>query len=107
MAAAGIISLEKMTTRLGQDHQHAKKLADGLKNISGIHLDEKPPATNMVYFNLAEHVALDEKAICDQMLKHGILVDWASARRFRLVTHYWVDDGGVEKTIAAFRNVLG
>jgi threonine aldolase len=107
IAAAGIISLEKMTTRLGQDHQHAKKLADGLRNISGITLDEKPPATNMVYFNLAEHVALDEKAICDQMLKHGILVDWASARRFRLVTHYWVDDGGVEKTIAAFRQVLG
>ena len=61
----------------------------------------------MVYFNLAEHVALDEKAICDQMLRQGILVDWASARRFRLVTHYWVDDGGIEKTIAAFRQVLG
>jgi len=107
IAAAGIISLEKMTLRLGQDHQRAKKLADGLKNISGIILDEKPPATNMVYFNLAEDVALDEKAICDQMLKHGVLVDWASPRRFRLVTHYWVDDDGVEKTVGAFRKVLG
>ena len=107
VAAAGIISLEKMTKRLGQDHQRAKKLADGLRNIRGINLDEKPPATNMVYFNLAEHVAFDEKAICDQMLKHGILVDWASRRRFRLVTHYGVDDSGVEKTIGAFRTVLG
>ncbi len=107
IAAAGIISLEKMTKRLGEDHQRAKKLANGLRNISGINLDEKPPATNMVYFNLAEHVAFDETAICDQMLKHGIMVDWASPRRFRLVTHYWVDDSGVEKTIRAFRKVLG
>ena len=107
VAAAGIISMEKMTKRLGEDHQRAKKLADGLRNITGVILDEDTPHTNMIYFNLAEHVPFDEKIVCEKISKYGILVDWASPRRFRLVTHYWVDEHAVAKTIEAFREVLG
>jgi len=107
IAAAGIISMERMTKRLGDDHARAKRLASGLRNISGIVLDEDTPYTNMVYFNLAEHVSFDERAVCEKMSKYGILVDWAGPRRFRLVTHYWVDDQAVRKTIEAFRVVLG
>lgn len=36
MAAAGLISLEKMTGRVKQDHARAKKLYEGLKQVSGI-----------------------------------------------------------------------
>jgi len=107
VAAAGIISMEKMTKRLGEDHQRAKKLADGLRNIKGVILDEDTPHTNMIYFNLAEHVPFDEKVVCEKISKYGVLVDWASPRRFRLVTHYWVDEHAVGKTIEAFREVLG
>ena len=107
IAAAGIISMEKMTRRLGEDHQRAKKLADGLKDIKGIILDEETPHTNMIYFNLADHVPFDEKVVCEKISKYGVLVDWASPRRFRLVTHYWVDDRAVGKTIEAFSEVLG
>jgi len=107
VAAAGIISMEKMTKRLGEDHQRAKKLADGLRNIKGVILDEDTPHTNMIYFNLAEHVPFDEKVVCEKISKYGVLVDWASPRRFRLVTHFWVDEHAVGKTIEAFREVLG
>jgi threonine aldolase len=107
IAAAGIISMERMTKRLGDDHERAKRLADGLRNIRGILVDEDTPHTNMIYFNLADYVSFDEKMICAKMSKHGVLVDWASPRRFRLVTHYWVDDQSVEKTIKAFNEVLG
>jgi threonine aldolase len=107
VAAAGIISMEKMTKRLGEDHQRAKKLADGLRNIKGVILDEDTPHTNMIYFNLAEHVPFDEKVVCEKISKYGVLVDWASPRRFRLVTHYWVDEHAVGKTIEVFREVLG
>ena len=107
IAAAGIISMERMTKRLGDDHERAKRMANGLRNISGIVLDADTPYTNMVYFNLAEHVSLDEKTVCEKMSNYGVLIDWASPRRFRLVTHYWVDDQAVGKTIEAFRVVLG
>jgi threonine aldolase len=107
IAAAGIISLEKMTRRLGEDHQRAKRLANGLKDVSGIVLDKDTPHTNMIYFNLADHVPFDEKVVCEKISRHGVLLDWASPRRFRLVTHYWVDDHAVGRTIEAFREVLG
>lgn len=107
VAAAGIISLEKMTKRLGDDHARARRLTEALRSIKGIVLDENTPQTNMVYFNLAEQVPFDEQVVCKKMSQFGVLVDWAGPRRIRLVTHYWVDDAGVQKAAEAFRKVLG
>jgi threonine aldolase len=36
LAAAGLISLERMTGRLGQDHARAKSLFEGLKQVRGL-----------------------------------------------------------------------
>jgi threonine aldolase len=107
LAAAGIISLEKMTQRLGEDHARAKKLAEGLRQIPGLVVDAGSPSTNMVYLNLSETVQLNSGEIVERMQKFGVILDAENARRFRLVTHYWVDDVGVERTVSAFREVLG
>ena len=105
LAAAGLISLEKMTGRLKQDHARAKKLYEGLKQIRGLRI-EAGPSSNMVYFKLAEHVTMTEEEIIAEMKNRGVLVDWSAPREFRLVTHYWVDDAGVEKAVQALREVL-
>ena len=105
LAAAGLISLEKMTGRLGQDHVRAKNLFEGLKQVKGLKL-EASPASNMIYFDLADRITLTENQIIEEMKKYDVLVDWAGPRRFRLVTHYWVDDAGVEKAIKGFAEVL-
>ena len=105
LAAAGLISLEKMTGRLGQDHARAKSLFEGLKQVNGLKL-EASPASNMIYFDLDNEIKLSESQIMVEMKKRGILVDVAGPYRFRLVTHYWVDDAGVEKAVKAFGDVL-
>ena len=107
LAAAGIISLEKMTKRLGEDHARAKSLAEGLRQVKGLDVDAGSPSTNMVYFNLRDEVSLSVDEIIAAMKTRGVLVDWAAPWRFRLVTHCWVDDAGVKKTLSAFRDVLG
>src|SRR5512138_697873 len=106
LAAAGIISLEKMTKRLGEDHARARKLADGLRQLDGLVLDSGSPYTNMVYLNLAENVPVDAGQIMQRMKKQGVLVDPENPRRFRLVTHYWIDDDAVAEAVAAFAEVL-
>jgi threonine aldolase len=106
IAAAGLISLEKMTVRLGEDHTRAKKLADGLRTIPGVAVDEDSPKTNMIYFNLVEGVKVTSQQIGERMKEAGVLVDAYHPHRFRLVTHYWVDDDAVEKSIVAFRKAL-
>ncbi len=64
------------------------------------------PQTNMVFFDLAPQVKMSTDEIADQLKDRGILVSASGLRRFRLVTHYWIDDVEVNKTVEAFRQVL-
>ena len=106
VAAAGIISLEKMTQRLAEDHARAKKMADGLRQVKGLVVDAGSPYSNMVYMNLSPEVSLSEQEVCEKMKDLGVLVDWAGPRRFRLVTHYWITDDAVDKAISGFRSLM-
>ena len=106
LAAAGIVALEKMTGRLGEDHQRAKNLAKGLAEIPALVLDPNSPATNMVFFSLSDDVPFQASQVASRLQAQGIKVGIVSPRRFRAVLHYWIDDDAVEKTIAAFKTVL-
>jgi len=103
LAAAGIVALETMTGRLSEDHARARKLADGLKQVPGLVLDQEVPATNMVFLSLTPEVKSDTSEVVEKLKRRGILAGVTGQRSFRLVLHYWIDDAGVEKTVAAFR----
>lgn len=107
LAAAGIVALEKMTSRLGEDHARARNLAEGLSECRGLILDEGTPVTNMVFFNLAPNVKMTAAEVEENLKTYGILASASDGRRFRLVTHYWIDDAAVDKAVAAFAATLG
>ncbi|MFA5873084.1 MAG: low-specificity L-threonine aldolase [Anaerolineales bacterium] len=106
LAAAGIVALETMTGRLSEDHARARKLADGLKQVPGLVLDPEVPATNMVFLSLTPEVKSDTSEVVEKLKRRGILAGVTGQRSFRLVLHYWIDDIGVKKTVAAFRAVV-
>jgi threonine aldolase len=106
IAAAGIVALETMTERMGEDHRRARALADGLRSIPGLLFGADPPATNMVFFDLAPDARVDGEALERRLAKDGVLVHAVGDRRIRLVLHYWIDDQGVEQTIVAFHRAL-
>ncbi len=106
LAAAGIVSLETMIDRLAEDHARARQLAEGLRTIPGLVLELGMPQTNMVFVSLAAEVDLSSEQVIRELNARGVRVGAASARQFRLVTHYWVDDAGVEMAIQAFKEVL-
>ena len=106
LAAAGIVALQKMVSRLGEDHRRASDLAEGLSENTGIILDAGSPATNMVFFSLTPKIQLSAFEVEEKLKAQGILVSATDQRRFRLVTHYWIDDPAINKTIAAFGEVL-
>lgn len=107
LAAAGIVALEKMASRLGEDHVRARTLAEGLSENRGLVLDAGTPATNMVFMNLADDVSLSADEVAEKMKARKVLVGVAGSLRFRLVTHCWIADDGVEKTVNAFSEILG
>lgn len=106
LAAAGIVALEKVAPRLGEDHVQARKLAEGLSENRGLILDGGTPATNMIFMNLSDDVEMSTAEVTEKLKENGVLIGVAGKRRFRLVTHYWIDDESVEKAIAAFDAVL-
>lgn len=105
LAAAGIVALEKMTDRLCEDHVRAHQLAQGLAQIPGIRIDAGSPYTNMIFLTL-EGEQSGEQVARRLASEFQVKVGEAGRNRFRLVTHYWIDDQAVERTIAAFSTVL-
>lgn len=106
IAAAGIVALEQMTDRLVEDHVRAKHLAEGLAKIPGITFPQGMPQTNMVFPALDASVKKSTGDIERELAAKGILVDPVTDRLFRLVTHYWITDEAVNKTIAGFESAL-
>jgi threonine aldolase len=106
LAAAGIVALEQMVDRLADDHQHAKKLAEGLVEIPGIRLSFGLPQTNMVFAELIEKVTKTGKQVVEELKKENILIGNVGPRNFRMVTHYWVDEMGIEKTLKEMRKAV-
>ncbi|MCS7011204.1 MAG: low-specificity L-threonine aldolase [Anaerolineales bacterium] len=104
LAAAGIVALETMIDRLAEDHARARWLADGLKQLPGLLVDE--PATNMVFFSWDESIPYDERRLIAELRAQGVLAGSVAPRRIRLVTHYGIDDSDIEQTLRAFRAIL-
>lgn len=106
LAAAGILALEGMVDRLADDHRRARNLAEGLRSIEGLSLSPEAPATNMVFFDLSDNIVMNAYQSAVKLREHGVLVGTPGKRKFRLVTHYWIDDDGIAKTIDTFRKII-
>jgi len=104
IAAAGVVALEQMTERLVEDHARAKRLAAGLADMPGVMVE--PVFTNILYFSLAPQVTLTTDEVAARLREYGILINPRSGRTFRAVTHYWIDDEGIERTLDALREIL-
>jgi threonine aldolase len=106
LAAAGIIAIEKMISRLDEDHDKALRLAQGLSSMPGLILDEGTPHTNMIFMNLADDFPRNARQIATSLREHGVRISVVGSKRFRLVTHYWIDDLALVQALKAFREVL-
>ncbi len=106
LAAAGLVALEQMTGRLAEDHARAARLADGLSQIPGVRLNPSRPSTNMVFLDLEAPISLTAAEAAERLKARGVQTGVVGPRRFRLVTHYWIDDAAVEQAVAAFREIL-
>ncbi|MCC6148480.1 MAG: low-specificity L-threonine aldolase [Anaerolineaceae bacterium] len=109
LAAAGIVALEDMVERLADDHRRAQMLARGLAGLSGLKLDTEKPLTNIVFVTLETQTFATNRAaeIAEQLARdYQIKVGVVNPHRFRMVTHYWIDDEDIHKTVEAFEKVL-
>jgi threonine aldolase len=87
LAAAGLISLEQMPQRLGEDHANASFLATELAKLDGIQLDPARVQTNIVIFDIAE-TGIAPSEFSSRLKSRGVLMNSVGPRQMRAVTHY-------------------
>ena len=104
IAAAGMVALETMTERLGEDHARARQLAEGFAALPGFAV--RPVHTNIFYFALTEDCPFDGAALADYLDKRGILLPNRGPRSFRVVTHCGITDQDVERVLGAVRDAV-
>ncbi len=107
LAAAGIVALDQQVKLLAADHVRARRLAEGLAGIPGIQFEMGMPQTNMVFPSLTVEVKLSAAEIARKLAAENIRIGVVGERKFRMVTHYWISDEGVERTITAMSRALG
>lgn len=103
LAAAGLVALKETPQRLHEDHANARKLADGLAELSGIKIDPEKVVTNIVIFDVAE-TGQTADAISAQLRERGVLASGFGSS-IRMVTHYDVSGADIEKALSALRAV--
>jgi threonine aldolase len=106
IAAAGLIALTEMPSRLAEDHARAKKLAKSIAGLPGVRLNPEEVETNIIIFGF-DHPRYSVPAFLAELAGRGIGVLGApSGAGIRMVTHKDIDDADVEAAVAAFRAIL-
>lgn len=106
LAAAGIVALEQMAGRAGEDHARARRLADGLRQIEGIELVGDPPPTNMVYFRIDPASGVSSSDLVGKLAEEGLQTVNRDPKPMRLVVHYWITDEAVDRLVAGIAGAL-
>jgi threonine aldolase len=103
LAAAGLIALEEMPKRLGEDHQNARLLADALTRIPGIRVPHRVE-TNVVVFDVSG-TGIDPADFSARLKARGVLINKINATQLRLLTHNDVGRADCERAAAILAEV--
>ena len=105
LAAAGLIALEEGPRRLKEDHDNAKRLAQGLARIQGIALDAEKVQTNIVIFSL-ENSRLPSAEFIAELRNRNILALPVDGFRVRMVTHLELNPAAIDRAIEAAAEIM-
>jgi threonine aldolase len=86
LAAAGLVALEEMPARLGEDHANARLLAEAVAKHDVAEIDLATVETNIVISQLRR--GGDATAFCAALKEKGVLAGGLGPRTVRFVTHF-------------------
>jgi threonine aldolase len=99
LAAAGRVALRDHVGRLPDDHARARRLAEAVAAIPGMHIDPTRVETNIVTADVDPPE--DLPVWIEHLRAHGVRAGTMGRGRLRFVTHLDIDDAGIDRAIAA------
>lgn len=111
IAAAGIVALEQMVERLRDDHENAKRLAQGLADYPQLAIDAEHIDSNIVMFSLRntdnQPVATKKtEEFLHNIQQRGVLMGHMGGGNIRAVTHYGIELHDITQALTEIRRVL-
>lgn len=106
LGAAGLKALDDFETGLlVVDHIRTLELAEALKNLSFLRVQENIQ-TNIIFADIVlKDANINSQCIYDMLREKAILISVWTPTSIRLVVHRDVNDDDIEKTIKAFQEV--
>jgi threonine aldolase len=104
LAAAGLIALQKSPKRLHEDHSNAKRLSEGIAQISGLKIDPARVQSNIVIFDCSD-MGMNAVELCDALHARGVWAQDTAPYSVRMVTHWNLDRAGIERALVELQNV--
>jgi threonine aldolase len=106
IAAAGVYALRHHVERLAEDHERARRLAQGLAALPGITLDPARVETNIVVFDVSRTGMSGEVFGARTLASHGVRFSVLGPTTVRAVTHLDIPADGVERALEAARAAI-
>ena len=99
IAAAGIVALDTMIDRIREDHDNARRLAQGLARIEGLSVDFNRVQTNIVYFDLVRRTP-GAGEFAAKLNSRGLRILNTGPNRLRAVTHYGISAQDIDQALS-------
>jgi threonine aldolase len=104
LAAAGLVALEEMPARLGEDHANARLLAEAIAKHEAAEIDLADVQTNIVIFTL--RTGGDAAEFVAALRERGVLAGTIGERAVRMVTHFDVGRDECERAAGVVGEML-
>ena len=104
IAAGALYALERHRDRLVEDHNNAKRLAEGLSAMGEIDLDPATVETNIVLFGVKARPA---RELVRRLAEAGVLVLARDDQTIRAVTSLAVTRDDIERALEVFGRLCG
>lgn len=109
LAAAGLISLDRMVDRLAEDHVHARTLAEAVAAMPGLVVDLASVQTNIVIIRVDRGDRPRSTAAAEELVKgcaaRKVKIHAMGPAAIRCVTHKDVDAEDIRRAVDAFREL--
>lgn len=104
IAAAGLYALKNNISRLAEDHQRAKNLAEAVAQLKNVSIDMNAVQTNILIIKVLNMNVEEAQIRCKGK---GLLLSIGTKTALRAVTHLDINDDDIEKAKTILQSIFG
>lgn len=103
IAAGALYAVENNRSRLTEDHENAKNLAEQIAELNGLEIELQNVQTNIIMIKVN---LIQAEQLVDKLKSQGVLALAGDSDTIRMVTNLHISKEDIEYTVSAFKKVM-